>query len=130
MITIPNVSNAYEFKSTMITSSFLLSNLGEYWYCIFIWGSLNNWIFLCKEDWRYDWKMLTYKIIMDGRGLQLLGWNSGFIVAPTHQPCTKGLWLWSPSVKCTTLNNIEYNLLFLDNEDMDTYDKAIFFNMW
>jgi hypothetical protein len=81
-----------------------------------------------KMIWRYDWKMLTYNIIMDGRGLQLLGWSSGFIVAPTHQPCTKGLWLWSALVKCTTLNNIEYNLLLLDNEDMDTYDKTIFFN--
>lgn len=65
---------------------------------------------------------------MDGRALQLLGWSNGFIVAPTHQPCTKGLWLGSALLKCTTLNSIEYNLLLFDNEDMDTYDKAIFLN--
>lgn len=26
---------------------------------------------------------------------QLLGQSSGFTVAPTHRPCTKGLWMWS-----------------------------------
>lgn len=30
---------------------------------------------------------------------QLLGRSSGFVVAPTHRPCTKGLWMWSSPVE-------------------------------
>lgn len=30
---------------------------------------------------------------------QLLGQSSGFTVAPTHRPCTKGLWMWSSPVE-------------------------------
>ena len=30
---------------------------------------------------------------------QLLGRSSGFVVAPTHRPCTKGLWMWSSPVQ-------------------------------
>lgn len=30
---------------------------------------------------------------------QLLGQSSGFVVAPTHRPCTKGLWMWSAPVE-------------------------------
>ena len=30
---------------------------------------------------------------------QLLGMSSGFTVAPTHRPCTKGLWMWSAPVE-------------------------------
>ena len=32
---------------------------------------------------------------------QLLGRSSGFVVAPTHRPCTKGLWMWSAPVERT-----------------------------
>jgi hypothetical protein len=32
---------------------------------------------------------------------QLLGRSSGFVVAPTHRPCTKGLWMWSSPVERT-----------------------------
>lgn len=32
---------------------------------------------------------------------QLLGKSGGFQVAPTHRPCTKGLWMWSTPVQRT-----------------------------
>ncbi|KAK7327818.1 hypothetical protein VNO77_21909 [Canavalia gladiata] len=48
--------------------------------------------------------------------------TSGFQVASTHQPCTKGLWLWSAPLKRTALDGTEYNLLLLDSEGIDAYD--------
>ncbi|KAK7252117.1 hypothetical protein RIF29_35851 [Crotalaria pallida] len=55
---------------------------------------------------------------------QLLGRSSGFQVAPTHRPCTKGLWLWSTPLKRTALDGTEYNLLLLDSEGIDAYDQT------
>ncbi|TYH13765.1 hypothetical protein ES288_A06G165500v1 [Gossypium darwinii] len=55
---------------------------------------------------------------------QLLGRSSGFQVAPTHRPCTKGLWLWSVPLKRTALDGTEYNLLLLDSEGIDAYDQT------
>ncbi|KAK7246442.1 hypothetical protein RIF29_41310 [Crotalaria pallida] len=55
---------------------------------------------------------------------QLLGRSSGFQVAPTHRPCTKGLWLWSAPLKRTALDGTEYNLLLLDSEGIDAYDQT------
>ncbi|KAJ9136112.1 hypothetical protein P3X46_033223 [Hevea brasiliensis] len=55
---------------------------------------------------------------------QLLGKSSGFQVAPTHRPCTKGLWLWSAPIKRTALDGTEYNLLLLDSEGIDAYDQT------
>ncbi|RDY14647.1 Guanylate-binding protein 3, partial [Mucuna pruriens] len=56
---------------------------------------------------------------------QLLGKSSGFQVAPTHRPCTKGLWLWSTPLKRTALDGTEYNLLLLDSEGIDAYDQTM-----
>ncbi|WCJ27102.1 Guanylate-binding family protein [Euphorbia peplus] len=55
---------------------------------------------------------------------QLLGRSSGFQVAATHRPCTKGLWLWSAPIKRTSLDGTEYNLLLLDSEGIDAYDQT------
>ncbi|TKY71760.1 Interferon-induced guanylate-binding protein 2 [Spatholobus suberectus] len=55
---------------------------------------------------------------------QLLGRTSGFQVASTHRPCTKGLWLWSAPLKRTALDGTEYNLLLLDSEGIDAYDQT------
>ncbi|PIN06046.1 Actin filament-coating protein tropomyosin [Handroanthus impetiginosus] len=55
---------------------------------------------------------------------QLLGRSSGFQVASTHRPCTKGLWLWSAPLRRTALDGTEYNLLLLDSEGIDAYDQT------
>ncbi|GAB4831319.1 hypothetical protein Ancab_005330 [Ancistrocladus abbreviatus] len=55
---------------------------------------------------------------------QLLGRSSGFQVASTHRPCTKGLWLWSAPLKRTALDGTEYNLILLDSEGIDAYDQT------
>ncbi|KAI4306435.1 hypothetical protein L6164_029712 [Bauhinia variegata] len=55
---------------------------------------------------------------------QLLGRSSGFQVASTHRPCTKGLWLWSAPLKRKALDGTEYNLLLLDSEGIDAYDQT------
>ncbi|XP_078431516.1 guanylate-binding family protein [Wolffia australiana] len=55
---------------------------------------------------------------------QLLGRSSGFQVASTHRPCTKGLWMWSAPLKLTALDGTEYSLLLLDSEGIDAYDQT------
>lgn len=55
---------------------------------------------------------------------QLLGRTSGFQVASTHRPCTKGLWLWSSPIRRTALDGTEYYLLLLDSEGIDAYDQT------
>uniref|UniRef100_A0ACD5TDS6 Uncharacterized protein n=1 Tax=Avena sativa TaxID=4498 RepID=A0ACD5TDS6_AVESA len=55
---------------------------------------------------------------------QLLGRTSGFQVASTHRPCTKGLWMWSAPLKRTGLDGTEYNLVLLDTEGIDAYDQT------
>jgi hypothetical protein len=37
--------------------------------------------------------------------------SSGFLVAPTHRPCTKGLWMWSTPQKLTAADGSEYHLV-------------------
>ncbi|KAL9993965.1 putative guanylate-binding protein [Helianthus debilis subsp. tardiflorus] len=54
----------------------------------------------------------------------LLGRSSGFQVASTHRPCTKGLWLWSTPLRRTALDGTEYNLLLIDSEGIDAYDQT------
>lgn len=56
---------------------------------------------------------------------QLLGRTSGFQVASTHRPCTKGLWLWSSPIRRTALDGTEYYLLLLDSEGIDAYDQTV-----
>lgn len=42
---------------------------------------------------------------------QLLGQSSGFVVAPTHRPCTKGLWMWSAPVARESPDGSTYHLV-------------------
>jgi len=67
--------------------------------------------------------MFFFKILF-----QLLGKSSGFQVASTHRPCTKGLWLWCTPLKRTALDGTEYNLLLLDSEGIDAYDQTVSFS--
>lgn len=55
---------------------------------------------------------------------QLLGRGSGFQVASTHRPCTKGLWMWSTPLKRIAADGTEYSLLLLDSEGIDAYDQT------
>lgn len=56
---------------------------------------------------------------------QLLGRGSGFQVASTHRPCTKGLWMWSTPLKRIAADGTEYSLLLLDTEGIDAYDQTV-----
>lgn len=56
---------------------------------------------------------------------QLLGKSSGFEVAATQKPCTKGLWMWSTPIKRTAADGSEYNLILLDSEGIDSYDQTV-----
>lgn len=42
---------------------------------------------------------------------QLLGQSSGFVVAPTHRPCTKGLWMWSSPVERTNPDGSRHHMV-------------------
>lgn len=55
---------------------------------------------------------------------QLLGRSGGFAVAPTHRPCTKGLWMWSAPVSRTAADGSAYSLVLLDTEGIDAYDQT------
>lgn len=55
---------------------------------------------------------------------QLLGRSSGFQVAATHRPCTKGLWMWSTPLKRTAPDGSNYSLVLLDTEGIDAYDQT------
>jgi hypothetical protein len=37
--------------------------------------------------------------------------GAGFIVAPTHRPCTKGLWMWNTPVERTNADGSKYHLV-------------------
>ncbi|NJO13276.1 MAG: hypothetical protein HC872_07235 [Gammaproteobacteria bacterium] len=39
---------------------------------------------------------------------QLLGRSTGFVVAPTHRPCTKGLWMWSAPIERTAADGSKH----------------------
>ncbi|PWA77247.1 guanylate-binding family protein [Artemisia annua] len=67
-----------------------------------------------------DMAMLLFAFTVD----QLLGRSSGFQVASTHRPCTKGLWLWSTPLRRTALDGTGYNLLLIDSEGIDAYDQT------
>ena len=42
---------------------------------------------------------------------QLLGQSSGFTVASSHRPCTKGLWMWSTPVERQSPDGSKYHLV-------------------
>ena len=44
-----------------------------------------------------------------GKTLVLAG--TGFVVAPTHRPCTKGLWMWSSPVERHSADGSKYHLV-------------------
>ncbi|PSC76322.1 interferon-induced guanylate-binding 1-like [Micractinium conductrix] len=55
---------------------------------------------------------------------QVLGRTGGFQVAPTHRPCTKGLWMWSAPVEHRGPDGSPYSLVLLDTEGIDAYDQT------
>lgn len=42
---------------------------------------------------------------------QLLGQSTGFQVAPSVRPCTKGLWMWSSPIKRKNADGSQYQLV-------------------
>ena len=55
---------------------------------------------------------------------QLLGRTSGFAVAPTTRPCTKGLWMWARPVPHVAPDGTPCSLVLLDSEGIDAYDQT------
>eukprot|EP00892_Ulva_mutabilis_P000560 jgi/Ulvmu1/10504/UM064_0042.1 len=55
---------------------------------------------------------------------QLLGQSSGFTVAPTHRPCTKGLWMWSAPQERQLPDGSKNYLVMLDTEGIDAWDQT------
>ncbi|KAF2283491.1 hypothetical protein GH714_010782 [Hevea brasiliensis] len=60
---------------------------------------------------------------------QLHGRSTGFQVASTNQPLTKGLWMWSVPLKRTALDGTEYGLLLLDSGGINAYDQTGMYNI-
>lgn len=54
---------------------------------------------------------------------QLLGQSTGFKLAHSHRPCTKGLWIWSQPIKRIGPDGNPYHLVLLDSEGIDAYDQ-------
>lgn len=46
---------------------------------------------------------------------QLLGQSTGFQVAPSVRPCTKGLWMWSSPMKRKNADGSQYQLVRADH---------------
>lgn len=46
---------------------------------------------------------------------QLLGQSTGFQVAPSVRPCTKGLWMWSSPMKRKNADGSQYQLVRVDH---------------
>ena len=46
---------------------------------------------------------------------QLLGQSTGFQVAPSVRPCTKGLWMWSSPIKRKNADGSQYQLVRTDH---------------
>lgn len=76
------------------------------------------------------WGEFQFSILLLLDAFQLLGRSSGFVVAPTHRPCTKGLWMWSAPLKRKAPDGSEYNLLLLDSEGIDAYDQTVSCTTW
>ncbi|KAL3133524.1 hypothetical protein ABBQ38_007377 [Trebouxia sp. C0009 RCD-2024] len=55
---------------------------------------------------------------------QLLGQSTGFQVAPSVRPCTKGLWMWSSPIARKNADGSQYQLVLLDSEGIDAWDQT------
>lgn len=55
---------------------------------------------------------------------QLLGRTTGFQVAPSVRPCTKGLWMWSTPIPQIAPDGSKHHLVLLDTEGIDAYDQT------
>jgi len=50
--------------------------------------------------------------------------KTGFVVSPTHQSCTRGLWLWSVPIPIQGEGGQRASLLLVDCEGVDAYDQG------
>ena len=50
--------------------------------------------------------------------------GSGFAVASSYKPCTKGLWLWSKPVQRKTSDGRPYSIILIDCEGIDAFDQV------
>ena len=53
----------------------------------------------------------------------LLNQSNGFIVGPSINPCTKGLWMWSKTIQAHTPQGKPINLLIIDTEGIGATDE-------
>jgi len=52
--------------------------------------------------------------------------GEGFVVGPTHRPCTKGIWIWSSPLEMTAIDGSKYSMLLIDTEGIDAYGEPRF----
>ena len=50
--------------------------------------------------------------------------GEGFVVGPTHRPCTKGIWIWSAPLQRIARDGSTYHVILLDTEGIDAYDQT------
>ncbi|GAX73400.1 hypothetical protein CEUSTIGMA_g853.t1 [Chlamydomonas eustigma] len=50
--------------------------------------------------------------------------GKGFVVGPTHRPCTKGLWMWSEPQPRVNPDGSQHYLVLLDTEGIDAWDQT------
>eukprot|EP00656_Telonema_subtile_P028445 TRINITY_DN3089_c0_g1_i2.p1 TRINITY_DN3089_c0_g1~~TRINITY_DN3089_c0_g1_i2.p1 ORF type:complete len:138 (-),score=31.50 TRINITY_DN3089_c0_g1_i2:44-457(-) len=50
--------------------------------------------------------------------------GEGFVVGPTHRPCTKGIWIWSAPLERVAPDGSKYHVLLIDTEGIDAYDQT------
>ncbi len=51
--------------------------------------------------------------------------GEGFVVGPTHRPCTKGIWLWSAPLERVASDGTVYQVILIDTEGIDAYGSFI-----
>jgi hypothetical protein len=50
--------------------------------------------------------------------------GDGFVVGPTHRPCTKGLWMWSEPQLRNNADGTKQYMVLLDTEGIDAWDQV------
>jgi hypothetical protein len=49
---------------------------------------------------------------------------NGFVVSPTHQSCTRGIWIWSAPIPAKTASGQPCHVLLMDCEGVDAVDQV------
>lgn len=59
---------------------------------------------------------LTRRAILSTSQFSFIFTGAGFVVAPTHRPCTKGLWMWNTPVERVNADGSKYHLVGTPSE--------------